>query len=427
MQTRVKELRAEAQSLHTAMTSMLTDAAAQGRTLNSEEQARFDKMDDDFESRVAEANRIEKAMSHQSTLDDVRRAPIPDPVTHRVAEGGDAEAVRLKQRAAFGRWLRVGTANLTPEERTILAPLRGDSASFMSPEQRAQSTTDAAGGYSIRPEFFPTLETAMKAYGAVRQAATVIPTTSGDTMTFPTANDTGNTGAILGENSQVSTQDITFAAMTLDAYKYTSKEILVSIELLNDSAFPLESWLADRLAERLGRITNTHFTTGDGSSKPNGIVTASTLGKTGAGGQLTSVIYNDLVDMEHAVDPAYRTQGCAWMFNDAVLKSVKKLVDSGSKPIWYADIAGGGQPSSILGYPYYINQDVAVPAASAKSMLFGRLAKYVVREVVGLTMLTLRERYADYHQVAFLGFLRTDGDLLDAGTHPVVHFVHAGS
>src|SRR3546814_1871356 len=45
------------------------------------------------------------------------------------------------------------------------------------------------------------------------------------------------------------------------------------------------------------------------SDLPNGLITAATVGKTGTTGQTLTVIYDDLVDLEHSVDPAYREGG----------------------------------------------------------------------------------------------------------------------
>src|SRR3546814_16862749 len=81
-----------------------------------------------------------------------------------------------------------------------------------------------------------------------------------------------------------------------------------------DSSIDGESFVRSRLGTLLGRITNKHCTTGTGGSQPNGLITAATVGKTGTTGQTLTVIYDDLVDLEHSVDPAYREGGnCSFM------------------------------------------------------------------------------------------------------------------
>jgi HK97 family phage major capsid protein len=154
-------------------------------------------------------------------------------------------------------------------------------------------------------------------------------------------------------------------------------------------------------------------------------VTASTLGKTGANGQTTSVTYADLVDLMHSVDPAYRGNA-VWMLHDSTLKAIKKLVDSQGRPLWSAGLASG-DPDTILGSRFVVNQSMPVMAASAKSILYGDCSKYLIRDVSDIQLVRLNERYGEYHQVGFLAFYRGDGDLLDAGTNPVKHYANSAS
>lgn len=295
-------------------------------------------------------------------------------------------------------------------------------------EYRAQSVSSpGGGGYTVPDETMRALEVALLTFGGMRQAATVIRTASGAALPIPTVNDTSNVGVILNENTQVANQDVTFAQLVLDAYKYSSKQVLVSVELLQDSAVPLGQMLGQMLGERIGRITNTHFTVGTGVSMPLGIVPAATVGFTAANAssQVTTWTYSSIVELEHSVDPAYR-RGASFMMADSSLKKTKLLLDSTGRPLWAASIATGA-PDTLLGYPIIINQDVAAMGVSAKSVVFGDLSKYLIRDVLGVTLLRLEERYADFHQVAFLAFARMDGDLLNAGTGPVKVFVNAAS
>ena len=148
-------------------------------------------------------------------------------------------------------------------------------------EYRAQSVgTPAAGGYTVPDETMRALEIALLDFGGMRRAATIIRTSSGAALPMPTVNDTANVGVILNENTQVANQDVAFSQLILDSWKYSSKQVLVSVELLQDSAVPLGEILGRILGERIGRITNTHFTVGTGVSMPLGIVPASFLGFT---------------------------------------------------------------------------------------------------------------------------------------------------
>lgn len=349
------------------------------------------------------------------------------------ADDAEPTAPTEEDRAlALQAWcLRQARRPLTPRhlaatERCGLDPARPELAlqlnrnyNTIRREARAMSaTTGNAGGYTVPQGFVPQLEAAMLAFGGVRQVAEILRTDSGNAMPWPTANDTGNTGELIAENYTIgSSVDPTIGAMTLNAYKFSSKLVLVPVELLEDSAFDVAAVLGQMLGERLGRVMNTYFTTGSGTAQPNGIVTAATLGKTTA--SATALTTDELLDLVHSVDPAYRGPGCGWMFHDSLMLVLRKLKDGESRYIFQPSM-NDGAPDRLLGYPVTINQDMAASlTATYKTLLFGQLSKYKVREVAQVRLRRLVERYADTDQEGYVAFLRADGDLLDAGTHPV--------
>jgi HK97 family phage major capsid protein len=420
-----KPLREKRAALAKQAEAILNKATGEARALTAEEQTQFDKIHADVDALKATIDAIERQDATSAELEEVEReAPPGEPTGEQRSQAlktwmlAQAMPVTAEQRSTAGRCgidLNRAELNLRLAQR----------APRTRAEARALSLTAAAGGYTVPQGFQRTLEEALLSVGAMREVATVLRTDSGSDLPFPTVNDTAQKGVILGENTAAAEQDITFGQLILQAYKYSSKMVRVSVELLQDGAFNLEEYLGRALGERIGRITNDHQTTGTGSSQPNGIVTASTLGKTGASGQTTSVTYADLVDLQHSVDPAYRANA-VWMLHDSTVKAIKKLVDSQGRPLWSSGIAVG-EPDTILGSRYVINQSMPVMAASAKSILYGDCSKYLIRDVSDIQLLRLNERYGEYHQVAFLAFYRGDGDLLDAGTNPVKHYANAAS
>jgi HK97 family phage major capsid protein len=279
--------------------------------------------------------------------------------------------------------------------------------------------------------FSAEIESAMKYYGPMLQVCRMHSTPTGAPLPWPTSDDTDAVAEIVGEGLQVGSDDPGISAITFGAFKYSTKLVKVSLELLQDSNFPLESWLAEQFGKRLGRKLNTDFTTGAGTTLPFGIVTKATAGPTATGsgdntgGSETgtdTIGTADLVALEHSVDPAYRVNA-AYMANDDTIKYLKSLLDKYGRPIF--EVSENGKLTTINGYPLYPNNDLATLATGAKTMLFGDFSKYVCRKVRDLSILRLTERFADYGQVAFIGFARYDGNLLDAGTHPVKYLVQA--
>lgn len=325
----------------------------------------------------------------------------------------DGDAAQYRQ--AFDRWMRAGIAKLDPESRALME------ANFRA----QQVATGAAGGYTVPEGFWAKVTETLKAYGGVREVAELVTTSAGNPLPWPTNDDTGNVGEILDEGNAVSEQDMTFGQKTLGAYTASSKMIRVSDLLLQDTGVDIESYLARKLGERIGRIQNTRLTTGTGSSQPQGIVTGATTGETTAGA--TAITYLDILDLIHSVDPAYRNSGrCRFMMHDTIMKTIRAIKDDSGgsglgRPLWEPSVQVG-VPDTFLGYPITINQDMASAVTTTqKTALFGDFAAgYVVRVVSGGTMRRLEERYAEYLQTAFFGYERFDGLVQDASAYKLM-------
>ena len=119
----------------------------------------------------------------------------------------------------------------------------------------------------------------------------------------------------------------------------------------------------------------------------------------------------------HSVDPTYR-KGAKFMFADSTLASLKKQLDAFGRPLWVPAVKDG-EPDTLAGYPYVINQSFPAIAASATTAAFGLWSKFIVRKVRDLQVVRLDERFADYGEVAYVAFSRIDSNLVDAGTHPL--------
>jgi len=323
---------------------------------------------------------------------------------------------------ALRAYLTGGLAGLAPDDlQAMRARQGGDIAQAMAVPQAAMSTTvPGEGGYTVATEYYRQLTEAMMQTGGIRQAASVIQTGTGATMNFPTANATSETGEIVGQNAAVTAGDTSFGNMTIDVYKYSSKKIALPFELIQDSMFDLEGYIQALLALRLGRITSQHFTTGTGTNQPRGLITAAAVGKAGATGQVDTVTYDDLVDLEHSVDPAYRgLPGVGWMLHDQSLKAIRKIKDEQGRPIFVPGYEQGnpaGAPNRLLGRPIYINQDMAPMAANAKSIAFGAFSKYLIREVMDLTLFRMADSgFILNGQIGFVAFNRQGGNLIDVG------------
>lgn len=430
-----KRLREERFKLREDQLKLHKLAKDEKRQLTAEEDVKWGKINEDMDSKTADIEKVEADIQSQED----RQAQLDsraynDPRFDVTAQSNPNAPDPNAGTKAFEAWVRGGNAGLSLEQRSLLdksqpAGLRrsGDMINFdilPTAEARAQASgTNSAGGYTVPEDFQRTLVEATLQFGGMRQLPTTkITTSDGADLPIPKNDDTGNAGAILSENTQDSEDALSFGVTTLGAFMYTSGIVLASIQFMQDSAFNMNEFIGKKLGQRLGRIQNTHFTTGDGSSKPKGIMAAADVGVSVA--SASTLTFDELLGLKHSVDPSYR-QGANWMFNDATLLVIKKLSigTADARPLWQPSVIVG-EPDRIDGDTYQINQDVATIAASAKTVAYGDFSSYWIRDVTGMTLLRLTERYADYLQVGFIAFSRVDGDYVDAGTAPIKVLQH---
>jgi HK97 family phage major capsid protein len=395
---RLKDLRERRESLAKEMRNRIEQN--QGDKWTAEHQKFYD-------DGVAELDRIDGEISRIQRMNDLAAEEHLDAAARDAAARSASKAGDASPRGVYNAVLRKGVPGLTAEQALVF-------------RNTMSTTTGSEGGFTVPTEIARSVIDALKAYGGVRGVATVLPTEQGNPLNWPNSDGTSETGELLAENAVQTSADPVFGTTALNVYKFGSKWIKVPIELLQDSNFDIEGFIQGRIRMRLGRVTNTFFTTGTGTSQPRGVVTAAGSGKVGTTGQTLTVIYDDLVDLEHSVDPAYREAGnCSFMMNDASVKVIKKLKDSQGMPIWlpsYNDGIRGGTPQTLLGYRIATNQDMAVMAANAKSILFGDFTQYIVRDALDVQMMRFMDSgTAANGQVWFLAWLRSGGNFVDVG------------
>lgn len=385
--------------------------ATELQTAHDAAMADLDKLD----KRISDEQRLEAAEKKKSEEERAKKRPTGDDTQTRAQD----EPLKVEYREVF-RKLISGTevGELSAEERTVL---RGG----FDKEARIQSTTNAAGGYTVPVTLANFIIKSMAAWGPMYDPGicTEINTTGGEQINIPTVDDTTTAVAKHTEGTALTDDggvDVVIGQKVLNAYLFDTEFVKWSIELSQDSIFNWEQLLGELLGERLGRRANTELTVGDGTGDPNGIVTASTLGKTAAG--VAAITGDELIDLEHSVDPAYRQSPKArFMFNDTTLKAIRKLKDGQGQYLWNGGDLSKGISAALLGRPYSVNQAMASPATGNKTVIFGDFAKYYVRKVGSPIIGVMRERF--WPDLGIAGLIRFDGELGD--TAAVKHLIQA--
>lgn len=431
--SRIEELRAENVRIHKELTEMNESRAKEGegdkpRAFTSEEHEKFERLHEAFEQNRVERERLEQLQSMGSHLDAPERTAVAQRQTadQPLADdpgAGERITSRKEYERAFEAYIREPVYGMSPELRQVLN--RGFQRD-RNPEKRAlgdnpQTITTTGGGYAVPDAPMAALEENMLAFGGLRQAPiNIVRTTGGNPWPIPTDDDTSNSGALLSINTATDDQDVTFGQVVLNAFKFTSKIILIPTEFMEDVNFDVVSWVSRKIGTRLGRGLAPYLINGDGVAEPGGLDQSTTVVNAAATNAITR---NELIDLEHAVDPAYRQLPSArYVIGDDLLKAAKQLSvgTADSRPLWVPSMRDG-EPDRLNGYAYHVDNEIPTLAGGNHVAYFGALEKFYLREAGGVRLYRLDERFREADQTAFVAFARYDSDIVDAGTDPIAY------
>lgn len=457
-----QELRHERAGLAKQLTDLAKLTADEKRDFTPEEAAKFDEIEKRCTELETQFLRLEKADKERAAVDARgERAEHRRWVDKQVSNIDEDVPTAADMDLAFRGWLMAG-AGIVPENMQIamhrcgvsgatkqfdhgIPPLRYRDgklptnkadvrtaireARALARDQvitratTAQSITTTGGGNVIGNDnsLIDTIFSSMLTGGAMRSVATVYQTDTGATLPIP-IDDNRDKGILVGINTALTTANLTFAQVTLSALKYGS-QVLLPIELIQDSAIDIQSFTGERLGERLKRILEEHLATGASSlSEPVGIVTTGTSGGAQAGTTASSqaVTVTDLNNVVASIDNAY-LGGASWMMHQSLRSHIAGLLDADGRPLWQPSLTAGAG-DMLLGYPVVINNEfVAYTNSSAqtaadKIATFGRHDHYAIRDVMNINVRRLDERYAELGQVGVIAFSRHDGKYINVAT-----------
>jgi len=355
--------------------------------LSAEDDAVYTKMEADITALGKEISRLER----QEAFDAELNLPIGKPLTAKPETSAKKDE---KTGRASDTYKKAFWSNFRAKEG-------------ISPELKNTLTEgqDTEGGYLVPDEFEHTLVDGLKEANLIRANAHTF-TTSAGLHKIPVVASHGS-AAWIDENGAYTESDEVFGQVQLDAHK-VGTIIKVSEELLNDSAFDLERYIYAEFVRRIGDKEEEAFLTGNGSSKPTGILNATGGGQVGittAGA--TAITADELIDLFYSLKAPYR-KNAIWVLNDSTIKAIRKLKSGDGTYLWQPAIKDG-EVNTILGKPYFTSAFAPEIAAGAKTIVFGDLNYYWIGDRQGISFKRLNELYAGNGQVGFLASKRLDG------------------
>ena len=367
------------------MRNMIEVTETEARDFNDTELSAYNKMEADVDSLKNRADRMHKAAELENSLGNLQA----DPVKVNTGESVRNVFASNEYKNAFEQSLRKSRSALSGDVLNAL-----------------QVGTNSEGGFITAEEFDTMIVAARQDINEIRNYATVIQT--GSDRNIPTESSLG-AAAWTAEEAGYTLADTAFGQVVLGSHKL-STIVKVSEELLQDSVFDVQSYLAGVIGKRFGLLEEAAFVAGDGTAKPTGIVTGATSGKTFA--SATAITAVELVDVFHALGRPYRSNA-TWLFNDDTAKLIRKLVDGNGQFMWQPGLVAG-QPDMLLGRPVLVSSAVPAATAGLKSVVFGDLTGYTIADRTGSSVQRLDELYAANGQTGFRAYARTEGKITDS-------------
>jgi len=364
-------------------------------TVSQEAAAQYEKMEADMVNLGKEIDRLERQAAYDLELNKATSQPVTNtPAATEAAKTGRASN---EYKEDFGNALR----NRKPIHNVL------------------STSPDSDGGYLVPVEFERQIIKGLDEYNVIRRIAKVVNTNA--ERKIPIAADRA-VAFWTQENAAITETMMTFSQKSLDAYKLSTLA-RVSIELLQDSMFNLEAYIAEDFARAFGIAEEEAFCIGDGADKPTGIFTADggTVGVTTA----TAAISTDnLIDLIYALKSPYR-RNAVFLMRDITVSAIRKLKDSNGQYLWQPSVQAG-EPDRLLGYRLYTSPYVPVVEAGALPVAFGDFNHYWIGDRMGRTVQRLNELFAGNGQVGFIGNQRVDAkvilaegiQLMQTGTAP---------
>lgn len=377
------EMREKRAKLWNTMEGFLDTHRNDKGVLSAEDDATYSAMERDMTDLSNEIRRMERRDAMEAELNK----PVGKPLTG-MPEKTDADEKKGRASNAykedFGRHLR----GKTPIHNVL------------------SESTDADGGYLVPEEFERDIVTGLDAANVIRSLAKVITTQNDRKIPISVGHSVATWTA---ENAAFTESNPTFGQKEIDAYKLTDL-IRVSVELLQDAAFPLEQYIANEFARAFGIAEEQAFCVGTGSGQPTGIFTANggTVGVTAAANN--AVTADELINLVYALKAPYR-RNAKFLMNDATISAIRKLKDGNGVYLWQPSLQAG-EPDKLLGYDLYTSPYVPTMAAGAFTVAFGDFRNYWIADRAGRTVQRLNELYATNGQVGFVATERVDGKVI---------------
>lgn len=389
---RIKDLLARRASLVEEARGMLKKLDEEKRAeFNAEERQKYDTL-------IGEQDKIKVRVDDEERISRLERE-LEKPITESdiVTKSPEKGETVTQQVRTFRKYITDGFGSLSSDERRdLVAGSQTLGGSFVPPEQFNNQLLKA-----IDDQVF------------IRNLATKYTLTQGASLGTPTLDANPSDAAWTTELATGSADTAMVTGKRVMVPNPVAKRIKLSNTLLRLSSLPVESIIMDRFAYVFGITQEKAFLTGDGTSKPLGLFTASAQGipttrDVSTGNTTTAITFDGLINSKFSLKAQYQATG-QWLFHRDGVKQLVLIKDGNGQYIWQQSMIAG-RPDSLMGNP--LNMSEYVPNTFTTGLYVGMFAdfsNYWIVDALNLSMKRLDELYAETDQVGFIARLETDG------------------
>lgn len=299
----------------------------------------------------------------------------------------------------------------------------GCDKSKLSPEHVKALATDnmANGGYLVTPEMYGIISGRIFETSPVRQVANVVKTNSKSIEMV--LDDDEAAGGWAGEDDTVTTTatpqlgKVEIVAKKLFSYPYITNEMLA------DSSIDIEAWLVNKISERLGRLENTAFISGNGVSQPRGILTYSPWASAGVyernkieqivNGSTSAPTEAGLIELMGSLKEGYQARASLLMKRSTFVATLKL---SGTNMFRFLNLQPQSGPNgpvlgptlTLMDKPVRLADDMPAIGSNSLSVAYGDFGTaYTIADRNGISV--MRDPYTAPGTTKFYAEKRTGG------------------
>lgn len=402
MSLQTLEMRNQRAQLVADARKILEAAEKEGRKMNAEEEAKWNKMMDDSAALKDRIDKAEKLEAEEKELSESTKVTKVEASNDDREDKKDNPYSTEEYREAFATWASRGPSDMTREQADVM---------LKAFAQTHQADVNVSGGYTVVPEQLATgILKGVDDLVFIRQRATKFTVSSAASLGVVSLDSDPDDGEWTEELGTGGLTGVGFGKRELRPHPM-AKRIKISNTLIEKSTLNMEALIRQRVEYKLSVTEEKAYLLGNGNNKPLGIMTPSDAGiptsRDVAVGTATALSFDGMIDAKYALKAQYWPRAVFGVHRDAV-KMLSKLKDGEGQYIWRGSVKEG-EPDMLLERPLMVSEYIPNTFTASQYVgFFGDLSYYWIVDALNMRIQRLVELYALTNETGY--HFRKEGD-----------------